>query len=74
MWSLPPYKGFKDLVLGLNPRSSFSTQILTLFLLVACFLHFTNWVHTDYIGNAKYSFLSLKYFMIHPKNGLHLIL
>ena len=68
----PPYEGFKDLGLGMNPRSSFPTQILTLFLLVACFLYFTNWLHVDYIGNSKDSFVSLRSFMIHPKNGLHL--
>ena len=72
--SRPPYEGFKDLGLDLNPRSSLPAQILTLFLLVACILHFTNWLHVDYIGNVKDSILSLKSFMIHPENGLHLSL
>ena len=74
MGSRTPYEGFKDLGLGMNPRSSFPIQILTRFLLVACFLHFTDWLHADYIGNAKDSFLYLRSFMIHPKNGLHLSL
>ena len=55
----PPYKGFEDLGLGMNPQSSFLTQIFTLFLLVACFLHSIDWLHADYIGNTKDSFLSL---------------
>ena len=67
MGSLPSYRGFEDLGLGLNPRTSFSAQILTLFL-------FTYWLHVNYIGNVKDSILSLKYFVIHPKNGLHLSL
>ena len=74
MGSQAPYKGFEDLGLGMNPQSSFLTQIFTLFLLVAFFLHFTDWLHANYIGNTKYSFLSLRSFVIHPKNGSHLSL
>ena len=74
MGSRPPYEGFEDLGLGLNPQSYFPAQIFTLFLLVACILHFTNWLHADYTGNAKNSFLSLRSFMIHLENGLHLSL
>ena len=59
------YEGFKELGLGLNPRSSFPAQIFTLFLLVACFLHFFDWMHADYIENAKDSILSLRSFEIH---------
>ena len=69
----PPYEGFKDLGLGMNPRSFFPTQIFTHFLLVVCFLHFLDWLPVDFIGNAKDSFLSVRSSVIHPKNGLHLI-
>ena len=72
--SQPPYKDFKDLGLGMNPQSTFPAQIFTLFLLVACILHFIDYLHVDYIGNEKDSFLSLRSFVIHPKNGLHMIL
>ena len=70
----PPYEGFEDLGLGMNPQSSFPAQIFTLFLLVACFLHFTNWLHVNEIGNAKYSFLSLRFILSWLKNGLHMSL
>ena len=63
----PPYEGFEDIGFGMNPRSSFPTQILTLFLLVVGILHFTNWLHANYIGNTKDLILSLRSFEIHPK-------
>ncbi len=66
----PPYKGFEDLGLGMNldPYSFFiSHSILSLFLLVACLLHFSDWLHTNYIGNAKDSILSSRSFEIHPE-------
>ena len=65
----PPYEGFKELGLGMNPQSSFPTQIFSLFLLVACFLHFSDWLHVDYIGNAKDSILSLRSFEIHLESA-----
>ena len=71
MGSLPPYKGFEDLGLGMNPQAYFPAQILALFLYI---LHFSYWLHANCIGNAKDSNLSLRSFVIHPKNGLHLIL
>ena len=74
MGSLPSYKGFEDLGLGMNPKTYFLTQILALFLLVVYILHFSYWLHADYIGNVKKSILSLKSFLIHPENGLHLSL
>ena len=70
--SQPPYKDFEDLGLALNPWSFFLAQIFILFLLVACFLHFTNWLHVDYIGNEKYLILSLRFILSWLKNGLHL--
>ena len=70
----PPDEGFEDIGLGMNPLSSFPAQILILFLLVACFLHFFDWLHVDYRGNAKDSILSLRVILSHLKNGLHLSL
>ena len=63
----PPYECFKDLGLGMNPRSSLPTQIFPLFLLVACFLNFLDWLHANYVGNVKYLILSLRSFEIHPE-------
>ena len=58
MGFLPSYKGFEDLGLGMNSRAYFPTQILTLFLLVVCILHFSYWLHADCIGDAKDMILS----------------
>ena len=51
--SLPSYKGFEDLGLSLNPQTYFLAQILILFLLVACILHFYYWLHANYIDKGK---------------------
>ena len=48
-------------------KLNFPTQILRFNLLVACNLHFSYWLHADFIGKRKYSSLSLKSFVIHPK-------
>ena len=60
MGSLPSYNVFEDIGLDMNPQTNFLAQILTLFLLVTCILHFSYWLHDDCIGSAKDLILSFR--------------